>query len=252
MRVLRQWWGISLMLVGCSSNLATSTSAQQIPTPDTELSGGVGAFLMDNHPVQGVLLDGLTQWVMEHSMDFQGVLAIRIPATARMADLRVAVASATKAGFHTAWLVVQSNGGQEKGVRLSLGAPKKATQRARKIPKEEEVAAHWANPTLVVSPSIGLILTAFDDVYGKETGLTLPCTKPQCAQDSYPMVELSRMARRLKLDHPGDRAVVVQTTADVTVQTFVSTLDALRDDSFTGRHRMDMFPSPIFNPADPK
>ena len=81
-------------------------------------------------------------------------------------------------------------------------------------------------------------------MYGPN-GITLGCGKPSC--ETYPFTELNRLARRLKLDHPADRAVLIKTADNVAVQHFVSTLDALRDDSLSGRRRVEMFIDPILH-----
>ena len=73
-----------------------------------------------------------------------------------------------------------------------------------------------------------------------------------CTAETFPFLEATRLARRLKLDHPGDRAFVIQSTPDIQVQSFVSGLDAMRDDANSGRRRMEMFPEPIFDYTDPK
>ena len=99
------------------------------------------------------------------------------------------------------------------------------------------------------------MFSAFDTVYdtgSNASGLVIGCDSSGCDGSNYPFIELSRMARRLKLDHPGDRSVVIQTTSDVQVQHFVSALDALRDDGLTGRHRVDLFSDPIYDITDPK
>ena len=258
MRLQRAFLATISLVASCTSELPSSTSALPLPSFDTTLAHQEGLFLLDNAPVQDVLSVAMEQWIKSHSAQFQGNLAIQLSGDDNIVLLREAVHNAKTAGFHTVWLAVQGRQGATRGIKLSLRPPKPATREEKKEAPKEQAKTHWANPKLIITPEYGFVLSAFDHVYASQSEsppfekVTVLGCEAYCFSENYPYVELSRMVRRLKLDHPGDRSVIVQTTENVTVQTFVSALDAVRDDSLTGRHRMDMFSDPIYDYTEPK
>lgn len=243
------WAALSL---GCTQGTPKSTSMTPVPKADAQLTYQKGTYQLNSRPVHRSLVPSMTQWMEENEAPFGGVLTVRVAATESMGVLKPAIYSAAQAGFHTAWLLVAGPGGESRGIRFSLRVPKAATQTAKQAPADFQPKSHWANPTITIDPNKGLRFAAFDDVYGSKSGILIPCGASGCANSNYPYLELTRLARRLKLDHPGDRAVLVKTTDEVLVQDFVSTLDALRDDGLTGSHHIEMFTDPILHLKEPQ
>jgi hypothetical protein len=164
--------------------------------------------------------------------------------------LREAVHQARTDHIHTLWLAVTGPTGDTQGLKLALDPPTADSQETLERAKKEVAASHYANPSVLVHSRDRIEMSAFDEVYCMPLrDGSLPLTFDR--SDGDPFVALTRMARRLKLDHPGDRAVVVQTSQEILLQTFVTTLDALRDDTLTGRNRLDLFTNPIFDTTDP-
>lgn len=84
-------------------------------------------------------------------------------------------------------------------------------------------------------------MRVFDRAVDDGDGLWLRCAAEPCA-DTWPHVELNRLIRRVKLDHPRDRAVLVAVVPGVRVQDLVDVLDHARDDAPTALGARDLLP----------
>jgi len=242
--------------VGCVSNLPTSTSASDVPAIDAQLRHSNGTYYLDDQALTKPVVTALAMRVQilqqleasdPDAHPFDGVLTVQVPPDETLGVLRPALVSATQAGFHTAWLVVSGTQGERKGVKISLRRPQANTQVAAKAHDDTAPTSHYANPTVGISPSLGFNVSVFDTVYDTGEGLSLACPLTPCTEAGWPTLELTRLARRLKLDHPGDRSVLFRTDDALTVQAFVSTLDAMRDDTNSGVRRVELFSEAILH-----
>jgi len=150
--------------------------------------------------------------------------------------LATAVVVAGAAGLDKPWLAVRGPSGLA-GIPLTVPRARTRTALASKDAPEPEPdgpSTGYANPVVRLDPTRGYRIEVRDDVYDPGgAGLTLPCAQEGCT--SWPTVELNRLSRRLRLDHPTDRAVVVIPGRGTVAQEVVHTLDATRDDALTAR-----------------
>lgn len=148
-----------------------------------------------------------------------------------------------QSGFGSPWIHVQGPGGVPAGIGLTL--PIRGSAAANPQTKVAAETGAWANPTLVLDADRGVRIQAFDHVYD---GLLIPCD-PDCST-GFPAIELNRVTRRLKLDHPRDRAIRVKPSPEATVQAMVTAMDASRDDTLTARGSRELFPTAVIDPRD--
>jgi hypothetical protein len=245
-----------LALAACSQGfpLPVSTSTAEIPPPDVTLqverSGvrvdgvRVGA-LDDQAAVIQALQDRADALKSAGTLDpgapaFRGAASIEVDRNLPAVALRNAISAASTAGFSKPWVVVSTRAAGRAGIRLAPPTPAQVAAAAPSAEPAPTAGSGWANPTVTVHPDRGYVITAHDLVFADVGGLTLPCVAQPCGPGRYPAVELNRLMRRLKLDHPRDRAVIV--TAGGTVQDLVNTFDATRDDGVAGRGTTELFP----------
>lgn len=175
---------------------------------------------------------------------FEGRVHLRLDRALPNAVTLAVVDSVGRAGFARPWLVVRDRDGDELGIPVTL--PVKGSRAAS--PAVDAPAAPtdrgFANPTVWLDPEQGFVVRAHDDVIGRHDGIVLPCESDPC-EGAWPVVELNRLARRIKLDHPRDRAIRITPGPTSTVQGLVSGLDATRDDALAGRGTRELFPEAI-------
>ena len=150
--------------------------------------------------------------------------------------------SAAEAGYSSPWLVVDGPIGRA-GISVRVPSPKvvNAALSPDSAPKTDPAQiTGYANPIVTIRADRSITLEARDKVYG--TTLDLLCSAP-CTSE--PSEQLNRIARRLKLDHPRDRAVLVQAEDTATVQSVVEVLDATRSDAVTSQGARSLFPIAI-------
>jgi hypothetical protein len=178
------------------------------------------------------------------SRGFRGAVALEVAASLPSVRVGEAVEAAALGGFGQPWLVVVGAAGDRRAIRLAL--PEVAlTEASREQAEGEAVAGSWANPRITFDPAVGVTVRVHDRVVDTGDGLVLACASTPCgaaATGGWPWVELNRLARRVKLDHPRDRAVMIAPDAAIDVQTFVSALDATRDDAVVARGDRELFP----------
>jgi hypothetical protein len=172
--------------------------------------------------------------------DFRGVLALEVDRDLPSKVLLQLVYTGAQAGFAKQWLVVADRAGKRRGISLALPELSAATVAAPAKKDKAEKAGTWANPRLDLDPARGFVLHVHDEVVDPGPGLVLGCTPSPCT--AWPFVELNRLARRVKLDHPRDRTVQLLPDGSVPVQVLVGALDATRDDRIVGSGAREIFP----------
>lgn len=242
------------LLLGCSpGRLPVSTSTAPVPDAEAVLVVDGSEVVLDGEHL-GAVADLGEMTLLREALDargeairttaardpaapaFRGALALEVDRDHEAGLLLRLVDGATQAGFRRPWLVVQDDGGARHGISLAVPAVALAAVAGA----GEAADGSWANPKVSVLPEKGFVLHVRDRVFDQ---LTVPCAASPC--EDWPVVELNRLARRLKLDHPRDRAVVVVADPAASVQAVVHALDATRHDGFAGRGNQELFPDAL-------
>jgi len=248
---------------GCSAPLPTSTATRELPAAQATLALGGGRLSVDTQIVAtGEVLQGLPQVIATLSerrsalesasardpsaAPFRGVLLIEADGRADAADLIAALERIGAAGWRQPWLVVVGPDQQRRGIKLDLAAVDAGRVAAATASAPERATGGYVNPRLHLDPTRGVRVRAFDRTVDPGGGLWLPCAATPCG-DRWPHVELNRLARRLKLDHRRDRAVLVSAARGVRVQDLVDTLDSTRDDAPTAAGAREIFPTVVIS-----
>lgn len=237
--------GVAL-LAGCT-DLPTSTSTRELPELEilvevqgesVQVDGEAVEVTHDQGQVIAPVREALVRRAVELGLRGSGEagLALEVHPEVRCGLLVDLVYTAAQAGFGEQWLVVEGAGGQVRGIPLSRAS---ISAEAAAAPAAAPTAGSWANPRLALDPSRGFVLHAVDRVVDSGSGLVVPCAHSPC-QD-WPLAELARLGRRVKLDHPRDRAIMVAPDPDLPVQTLVHALDAVRDDALVGQSGREAF-----------
>ncbi|MFK7930695.1 MAG: hypothetical protein AB8H79_21095 [Myxococcota bacterium] len=148
-----------------------------------------------------------------------------------------------RSGVGSPWLYVLGPTGHPAGIGLNLPVRGSNAADPNADVAADPSSAGWANPTLTLDSEGEITIAAFDRVYD---GVVVPC--PDDCPRGAPATDLNRVLRRLKLDHPRDRAIRVKPEPDSTVQAMVTTLDASRDDTFTALGSRQLFPTAVVDP----
>lgn len=239
-----------------ADRLPRSTSVAEVPEPEATLSADSEAVRVDGvrvaplpaadalivQPAFEALQDrvGSLRAAAAQSRDapeFRGLLSLEVDRDLPSRVLLQLVYTGAQAGFGKQWLVVTDQVGERRGISLALPEISAATAAA---PAATVEAGSWANPRLDLDPARGFVLHVHDDVVDPGPGLLLGCSPTPCT--AWPFVELNRLARRVKLDHPRDRTVQLSPEPSVPVQVLVGALDATRDDRIVGRGTREIFP----------
>ncbi len=269
------WWVAGL--AGCAAGvglpddrLPTGTSTATIPGAEATLSADANSVRLDGvrlaavsavlagdasalGPLTAALADRAESVQLAASADpsapaFRGALSLALDRDLPAALLLTLVDAGGQAGFGVPWLVVVGPEGRA-GIRLTLPSVAAAGVLAA-APEATRHEAGYANPRVTVLPDRGFVFRARDRVVDPSDGLVLVCPRTPCG-DRWPLVELSRLARRVKLDHPRDRAIVVAPARDATIQDVVGALDATRNDALAGRGARELFPDALLGRATP-
>lgn len=261
---------IALALTGSActaTELPLSTSRDPVPTPEARLTVDGASVLLDGVAVADLggdtlpTPDALTAAGSElqsraselsaraasRGEPFRGRLALSLPPEAPSGTLLRLLDQAASAGFSKPWLQVEDRRGRTWGIALTL--PTRTTSRALRSEQAAPdpaaaVQAGFANPIVRLHPTEGIRLSARDEVIDPGGhGVVIPCPTTPCT--AWPTAELNRLVRRLKLDHPRDRAVLVVPADPVPVQILVDTLDATRDDAVTARGSRALLPEAV-------
>ena len=266
-------WFVATMLglAGCATGglptdrLPVSTSGAEIPgseavvvatagevTLDGKRIASVKAVLGGSNPVVQPLYDGLIrkagQIAARAASDpgapaFRGALGLQVDKDLPAELLIRIVDTAGQASFGLPWVVVTDGDRGRYGIKLTLPSVAAAGVKSAEA-SGEVVHGGYANPRVEVLPDRGYVVHARDRVVDPGQGLVLPCTPAPCTS-GWPVLDLTRLARRIKLDHPRDRAVVVAPAPQATVQTTVTALDATRTDALAGRGTHELFPDAL-------
>jgi len=259
--VLERWMPWLVLLAACAPGaptLPTSTATRPLPTAEASLTITPSAIRLDAATVGSGPLDralpAITAALHERRTSlqgssardpaapaFRGTLLVEIDASADAADLVTTLERVTAAGWPHPWIVVRGPDGQKRGVPIGLAALDGGRVTAATVSAPDREAGGYANPRLHLDAARGIRVRAFDRVVDDGDGLWLPCAATPC-RDRWPHVELNRVSRRLKLDHPRDRAVLVTVGPGVRVQDLVDTLDHARDDAPTAAGSRTLFP----------
>lgn len=267
--------GIGAMgVVGCTTDLPVSTSRQPIPDPEVRVEVTDSAITLDGRTVTEVVAGGRTlprgavtgEGVispLEEALvkvagelqgraassgrPFRGRIEVSVGAERPAELLQQVVLTAGRAGFDKPWLRVSDGRAGAWGIGLTLpsGRTRQALASGAAAPDPSaRTAAGFANPVVHMEPDRGFVVQARDEVVDPGGhGVVVPCTPTPCA--TWPTAELNRLARRMKLDHPRDRAVLLDPGPGVIVQDLVRTLDATRDDGPTARGERELFPEAL-------
>ena len=248
---MESWFRVLVMAslgVGCTPpNLPESTSRLSVDDGEltlvrAELSGGAG---------DQAALDTMTERIRRETTDVR--ILIGASPDYSSAELLKAFDAARAAGAAQFWIQTHDGRGNTYGIpiRRFETEARSAVLSADAASEKEDEQEHegYANPRLRASLGSGLNLRVRDQVYDPSgDGLRIPCPTPTCS--SWPVSSLNRMARRLKLDHPRDRAVMIYASDVLKVQGLVHLLDATRDDAVTARGTRTLFPEAILAPED--
>lgn len=266
-------WVVALLAVlgGCgggdlsADRLPTSTSVLDVPDREALLVADGDAVYLDGDKLVGhakamsggMLVSDVYLALQERADSirlvaaqdpeapvFEGRIGLEIDRDLPADLLLRLVYSAAQAEFDKPWLVVADSGRNRHGIKMVLpavAATGVATARASGAP----VAGEYANPTVEVDPARGFVVHAHDRTVDPGAGLVLACPAMPCTDGGWPVIELNRLARRIKLDHARDRAVVVVPGDGATVQAVVGALDATRHDALAGRGARELFPDAI-------
>ena len=265
-------FGLLLALAACGGGspdrLPASTSRAAIPPPEAVVVADLSDVRVDGTIVATIGGDGLVGLkgdVVPALVDalkvrasaaraaaaadakataFRGAVSLELDRGLPAGVLRQIVASAAEAGFGKPWIVVQDPTGARYGVRLGIPT---AAQAAAAAPGAAPATTDsgYANPTITLDASRGYRVDVFDRVVAGPDGAWLGCDPSPCNVDGWPTVELARLARRIKHDHPRDRGVVVAPRDDVPLQSVVTAFDATRDDALAGRGATELFPDAL-------
>lgn len=213
-----------------------------------------GGLAVPEADLRGVLVTELHRRLLDDaraaradSGDFVGRVALEVDRDVPGTVLVQVTATAAAADFTKPWVVVRAQA-QRRGIAVSLPTPE-TDEAVRSEPAKEAdspaVRVGYANPEITLDVERGFVVVARDKVVDPTgEGLVLACEPSPCLT-GWPTVELNRLARRLKLDHPRDRAVVVTPTGSADVQALVGTFDATRHDATAGRGNRELFPEVI-------
>lgn len=261
---------LALLLVGCGGTVAASTSRADIPSP-LALTVRVepGRILVDDEVVSTLAspddgADGQLVAVLKGRMDTLRAAAAKtgeapprrfgVSASPDASALTVAsvLEAARPLGLDKPWLLVRGPEG-DSGIAVAAPTPtaKVATSSPSAAkPRSTEDITGYANPVVTLDPERGYVVSVRDEVFDPgRAGLELPCPTRGCA--AWPTAELNRLARRVRIDHPTDRAVAIVPTPGITVQDVVHALDATRDDAPTARGERELLPEAILLSAAP-
>jgi hypothetical protein len=261
--VTRTWCltiSLALSSAGCGSTselpdarLPVSTSSQPVPLESVHIMVSATALFVDGDRV--VRLDGSS--VPERAMQgklitpLHGALVSSDHATSDRVVVELdkdhdatlltqILFTAGEAQLSAPWLVVRGPDGRAS-VAITLPDRRTAAATASTPSRSSSERAGYANPVVTIDPNRGYLMEVRDKVYGDE--IELRCTSSPCT--SWPTTELNRLSRRLKLDHPRDRAVLLAPTANTDVQAIVSAMDATRNDAVTARGARELFPTAL-------
>lgn len=180
---------------------------------------------------------------------FRGVLQLELPRDTTFEDLRSMLDAAATAGWSRPWLVVAGPDATRRGIALHIAELDAERVEQATKDKPDTDAGGYVNPRLQLDPARGYLLRAHDRVVDAGDGLVLPCSATPCA-DTWPHLELNRLARRIKLDHARDRAILLTAEPSVGLQHVVDALDHTRDDTPTARGARELFPVAIVRASD--
>ncbi|MBW1880225.1 MAG: hypothetical protein JRJ84_17835 [Deltaproteobacteria bacterium] len=242
-----------------SERLPRSTSVAEIPETEATLGADLEAIRVDGvrvaalPPSDELIVTAAFEALRDRvgavraaaaqdpqAPDFRGVLTLEVDRDLPSRVLLQLVYTGAQAGFAKQWLVVADRAGQRRGISLALPEVSAVTAAAPAKEEKKEKAGTWANPRLDLDPARGFVLHLQDDVVDPGPGLVLGCTPSPCT--AWPFVELNRLARRTKLDHPRDRTIQLIPEGSVPLQVLVGTLDATRDDRIVGHGARELFP----------
>lgn len=255
------WWGVlALAATGCGSGLAVSTSRQPVPEPEVTVEVRAASVLVDGVEVSDVpsalqqaAADARASAVASGAT-FQGRVAVSAQGDLRADRLVQVLSVASGAGLQAPWLVVQDPGGTRWGIPVRLPAGRAATALSSGAAPTESgsrKAAGFANPVLRVLADGGYTLSVRDEVVDPgRAGVALPCEDPRCSPP--PAHELNRLVRRIKLDHPKDRAIMVVPDRSVKLQDLVTAMDASRDDALTAQGSRTLLPEVLLGLRGPE
>jgi hypothetical protein len=275
------------LLVGClggdelaAGRLPASTAVLPVPEPEARIVVGPSGIYLDGDRVirlervggravvpagelRGRLVTELHRRLLDRSREarsvaagsttrpFRGAVSIEMDRDLPGPLLVQVVVTAAAADFAKPWLVVDG-GGDRRGIPLTVPTAEVAealdSEPAR--PSRPAVTVGYANPQIRVDAERGFVVVARDKVVDPSgQGQALSCDPAPCTA-GWPTVELNRLARRIKLDHPRDRAVVVTAGESSTVQALVGAFDATRHDALAGRGNRELFPEVILGLGD--
>lgn len=252
----RPRWRASLRLVvlltvsGCTSDLPTSTSRAPLPPAQAEISlstaggniqgGGQGQDLQSALEGRRVEIEAKAAQ-STRAEPFDGTVILVARPSLPAGELLDALDVATAAGWTQPWLAVVGPNGDRRGIALRAAAADHSRVIAAVHAELSREVGGYANPRVYLDPSVGYRVRVHDRVFDSGSGLELRCPSSPCGE-GWPDLELNRLIRRLKLDHPRDRAVLLLPDPTVSVQRIVNALDQTRDDSPTGAGARSLLP----------
>lgn len=264
--------GVCVLFAGCvptggipTARLPASTSTLDVPDTEATVFGDLRGYALEGVPIQGddareAVEAALRARAAElraravadpSAPAFEGTIAIGLDAALPGDALTATVAAAVAAGFERPWLLVADRAGERRSVRLALPEVSESDAARSGAPSNE--GGTLANPRVTLDPAAGVTVRVHDRVVDTGDGLLLACDPAPCdgpAGSAWPWVELNRLARRVKLDHPRDRAAMLTFSPDVAVQDVVHALDALRDDGVVSSGARELFP--VVQLVDPR
>lgn len=246
----------ALALTACApADVPVSTSREPAPEADAALVVHDGAITVDGQPIAApALAQSLKNLASERARQaastgqpFRGRLSLQLQPSTPAGELLDILDAAGEAGFAKPWMLVRSPAGQSYGIGVTLPSASTRAALASEAAAPDRAArvqAGFANPVIRLDPERGIVVSARDEVLDPGGhGVVLGCPSTPCT--AWRMGELNRLIRRLKLDHPRDRAVMLVPEATLPVQTVVDALDAARDDAVTARGTRSLLPQAI-------